>query len=129
MAEPAPVENEEEESDEGAKGPLACLSSGLFFSPVGASENVDLAENLPQRSSMFLRSSPVAGVQEHLKDAVAGTLKLKRLLSEGEDFLKKVGSSIKRRRTVERCGPAEQAKAAGLSWKHLSYGGVLGGLS
>ena len=68
---------------------------------------------------MFLQSSPGAGVQEHLKDAVAGTLKLKRLLSEGEDFLKKVGSSIKRRRTVERCGPAEQAKAAWLSWKHL----------
>lgn len=94
-----------------------------FFCPVGASENVDLAEDLLQHSS------PVAGVQEHLKDAVAGTLKLKRLLSEGEDFLKKVGSSIKRRRTVERCGPAEQAKAAWLSWKHLSYGGVLGGLS
>ena len=118
MAEPAPEENEEEESDEGAKGQLACLSS-VFFSLLGVSDNVDLAENLPQHSSMFLQSSPGAGVQEHLKDAVAGTLKLKRLLSEGEDFLKKVGSSIKRRRTVERCGPAEQAKAAWLSWKHL----------
>lgn len=81
MAEPAPVENEEEESDE--------------------------------------------GVQEHLKDAVAGTLKLKRLLSEGEDFLKKVGSSIKRRRTVERCGPAEQAKVTHLLTKWGALDDVL----
>lgn len=32
---------------------------------------------------------------------------------EDEDAFAKLGSSVKKRRTVERCGPAEQAKATG----------------
>ena len=36
MAEPALEENQEEESDEGAKGPLARLSSAFFFPSSGA---------------------------------------------------------------------------------------------
>ncbi|CAE7262752.1 bmt5 [Symbiodinium pilosum] len=57
------------------------------------------------------------GVQEHLKDAIHGTLKLKRLLSEDGDAFQTTGGSIKKRRTVERCGPAEQANVTHLLTK------------
>ncbi|CAE6943408.1 Nup358 [Symbiodinium sp. CCMP2592] len=56
-------------------------------------------------------------VQEHLKDAIHGTLKLKRLLSEDEDAFQNKGGSIKKRKTVERCGPAEQANVTHLLTK------------
>ncbi|CAJ1335821.1 unnamed protein product, partial [Effrenium voratum] len=83
-----------------------------------------------------------AGVQEHLRDAVAGTLKLKRLLSilaglgvswalpfsEDSDAFERrgTGGSVKKRKVMtERCGPAEHAKVTHLLTKWGALDDVL----
>mmetsp|Transcript_37263 Transcript_37263/g.60050 ORF Transcript_37263/g.60050 Transcript_37263/m.60050 type:complete len:484 (-) Transcript_37263:30-1481(-) len=55
------------------------------------------------------------GVQEHLKDAVEGTLRLKRMLSNDVD-----SGSSKKRKVEERCGPAQAAKIQHLLMKWTS---------